>query len=117
MNKEQLIAKAAQKRNVPRREIRDNLNAVIEVLVEALENDTNIAIAGLGTFQVKRRGKTKKVLPINGKVPDKGESVETAMFTIPERKYIKFNPAPHIKRNYSDNSSYLSEPEVISKGE
>lgn len=63
MNKEQVIAKAAQRGGMTQREVRDSLNAVIEVLVEAFENDVNVAIAGLGTFQVRKRCNVKKYLP------------------------------------------------------
>lgn len=67
MNKAQLIAKAARKGNITQWEVRQGLDAVIEVLVEAFENETNVAIAGLGTFLVKRRGTVRKNLPQMGR--------------------------------------------------
>lgn len=80
MNKEQLIAKAALKGGMTQREVRNGLNAVIEVLAEAFENDMKVTIAGLGIFQVKRKHNIKKYLPVNGKGPTKGVTDERAMF-------------------------------------
>lgn len=100
MNKEQLIAQAARKAGLTQREVRNALNAVIETMVTAFENDTNIAIAGLGTFQVKKRGKVKKLLPQNGKGPVKGVTGRRTMVDIAERRAIKFNPTRYINREY-----------------
>ena len=105
MNKEQVIAKAAQRGGMTQREVRDSLNAVIEVLVEAFENDVNVAIAGLGTFQVRKRCNVKKYLPEDGKGPMKGVKGGRAMCVIPGRRVIKFNPAPYINREYIEDHS------------
>lgn len=103
MNKEQLIAKAAIRAGVTQREIRNGLNAVIEVLVDAFESDTNVAIAGLGTFQVKRKSNVKKYLPEDGGGPVKGVRGGRAMCIVPDRRVIKFTPAPYIQRRYTDD--------------
>lgn len=105
MNKEQVIAKAALKGNMTQREIRNSLNAVIEVLVEAFENDVNVAIAGLGTFQVRKRCNVKKYLPENGKGPVKGVAGERTMVVINDRKYIRFNPSSQFREKCIDQSS------------
>lgn len=105
MTKEQVIAEAARRSELTQREIRKSLNVVIEVMVEAFENDTSIAIAGLGTFQVKKRGQVMKLLPENGKGPAKGEAGKRALFVIGEKRSIKFNPAPYINLDYSGQSS------------
>ena len=108
MNKEQLIAKAARRGGMTQREVRNGLNAVIETLVEAFENDTDIAIAGLGTFQVKRKSNVKKYLPEDGRGPIKGVKGGRAMCIVRDRRVIKFNPAPYIQREYAgDNSPRL----------
>lgn len=108
MNKEQLIAKAARRGGMTQREVRNGLNAVIETLVEAFENDTDIAIAGLGTFQVKRKSNVKKYLPEDGRGPIKGVKGGRAMCIVRDRRVIKFNPAPYIQREYTgDNSPRL----------
>ena len=110
MNKEQLIAKAARRGGMTQREVRNSLNAVIETLVEAFENDIDVAIAGLGTFQVKKRSNVKKYLPKDGKGPVKGVKGDRVMYDISDRRVIKFNPAPYIRREYpEDNSSRLIE--------
>lgn len=109
MNKEQLIAKAACRGGMTQREVRNGLNAIIDTLVEAFENDIDVAIAGLGTFQVKKRSNVKKYLPKDGKGPAKGVKGGRDICIVPDRRVIKFNPAPHIKREYSD-SSRLTEP-------
>lgn len=111
MNKEQVIAKAALKGNMTQREIRNSLNAVIEVLVEAFENDVNVAIAGLGTFQVRKRCNVKKYLPENGKGPVKGVAGERAMVVISDRKYIRFNPSLQLREKCINKSSQSTEPE------
>ena len=105
MNKEQVIAEAARKGGLTQKEVRSGLNAVIEVLVEAFENDTNVAIAGLGTFQVKKRSNVKKYLPKNGSGPVKGVTGGRAMIAVSERRCIRFNPAPYINREYSLDST------------
>lgn len=105
MNKEQLIADAARRSGMTQREIRNGLNALIESLVEAFENDTDVAIAGLGTFQVRKRSNVKKYLPEDGKGPMKGVKGGRAMCVIPDRRAIKFNPAPYINREYRENKS------------
>lgn len=93
------------------REIRNGLNAIIEALVDAFENDTDVAIAGLGTFQVRKRSNVKKYLPEDGKGPAKGVKGGRAMCIVPDRRVIKFNPAPYINREYiGDNSPRLIEP-------
>ena len=108
MNKEQVIAKAAERAGMTQREIRNGLNAIIEVLVEAFESDTNVAIAGLGTFQVKRKSNVKKYLPEDGRGPIKGVKGGRAMCIVRDRRVIKFNPAPYIQREYTgDNSPRL----------
>lgn len=110
MNKEQLIAKAARRSGMTQREVRNGLNAVIETLVEAFENDIDVAIAGLGTFQVRKRSNVKKYLPEDGKGPVKGVKGGRVMYDISDRRVIKFNPAPYIQREYSaENSSCLIE--------
>lgn len=96
MNKSQLIAEAAQRGNITQREVRISLDALIEVMVDAFERNTNIAIAGLGTFQVKKRCNMKKYLPEDGRGPVKGVTGGRIMWTISDRKYIQFNPAPYI---------------------
>lgn len=104
MNKEQVIAKAAVRAGVTQREIRNGLNAIIEILVDAFESDTNVAIAGLGTFQVKKKCNVKKYLPEDGGGPVKGVRGGRAMCIIPDRRLIKFNPAPYIQRRYTDDN-------------
>lgn len=42
------MAKAACKGGMTQKEVRSGLNALIESLVEAFENDTDVAIARLG---------------------------------------------------------------------
>lgn len=105
MNKEQLIAKAARRSGITQREVRNGLNAVIEILVEAFENDIDVAIAGLGTFQIRKRYNVKKYLPKNGKGPVKGMSGERAMVVVNDRKYIRFNPSSQLREKCIDKSS------------
>lgn len=104
MNKEQLITDAARRAGMTQREVRNGLNAVIEVLVDAFESDTNVAIAGLGTFQVKKKCNVKKYLPEDGRGPIKGVKGGRAMCIVPDRRVIKFNPAPYIQRRYTDDN-------------
>lgn len=113
MNKEQVIAQAARKGGLTQKEVRSGLNAVIEVLVEAFENDTDVAIAGLGTFQVKRRSNVKKYLPENGMGPAKGVTGSRTMISISDRRYIQFNPAPYINRECIPDSSSHNENETL----
>lgn len=102
MNKEQLITKAAKEGKLTQREVRQSLNAVIQVLVNAFENDKNVSIGGLGTFLIRKRSNVKKYLPKDGNGPVKGVTGERAMFAINDRRFIQFNPAPYINREYAD---------------
>lgn len=100
MNKSQLIAEAARRGNITQREVRESLDAIIEVMADAFEHDINIAVAGLGTFRVKKRCNVKKYLPEDGRGPVKGVTGGRVMKTISDRRYIQFNPAPCINLEY-----------------
>ena len=111
MNKEQLIADAARRSGLTQREVRDGLNAAIEALAHAFVSNTNVAIAGLGTFQVRKRCNVRKYLPENGKGPVKGVTGGRTMVVINDRRYIQFNPAPFLKEMCMDKSPRNNLPE------
>lgn len=100
MNKAQLIAAAARKGGLTQREISTSLDAIIEVMAEAFENDMKVTIAGLGIFQVKRKHNIKKYLPVNGKGPTKGVTDERAMFVFSDRRYLQFTPSLQIRKKF-----------------
>jgi DNA-binding protein HU-beta len=86
MTKAELIAKAAEKAGVSKKQADRCLKAFIEVITEALQKGEKIALPGFGIFQVKERSERK------GRNPRTGEII-----TIPARKVVVFKPAKQLR--------------------
>ena len=86
MTKAELIARAAEKAGVSKKQADRCLKAFIEVIVDALQQGEKIAIPGFGIFQVKERAARK------GRNPRTGEII-----TIPARKVVHFKPAKQLR--------------------
>jgi DNA-binding protein HU-beta len=86
MTKAELIAKAAEKAGVSKKQADRCLKAFIEVITEALQKGEKIALPGFGIFQVKERSERK------GRNPRTGEII-----TIPARKVVAFKPAKQLR--------------------
>jgi DNA-binding protein HU-beta len=77
MNKAELIAAAAEKANLSKKDTEMAVNAAIDVITEALDDCEKVQLVGLGAFEVKARAerigrnpKTKEEIKIPAsKVP------------------------------------------------
>jgi len=86
MTKAELIARAAEKAGVSKKQADRCLKAFIEVITDALQKGEKIALPGFGIFQVKERSERK------GRNPKTGEII-----TIPARKVVAFKPAKQLR--------------------
>ncbi|CAM3930215.1 HU family DNA-binding protein [Psychrobacter arenosus] len=86
MNKSELIDNIAEKSGLNKTQAGDALNALIESVGEALENDDSISLVGFGTFSVKdRKART-------GRNPKTGDPLE-----IPASKVPSFKAGKNLK--------------------
>jgi DNA-binding protein HU-beta len=86
MTKAELIARAAEKAGVSKKQADRCLKAIIEVIEDALQKGERIALPGFGVFQVKERAARK------GRNPQTGEEI-----TIPARKVVVFKAAKQLR--------------------
>ncbi len=86
MTKAELIARAAEKAGVSKKQADRCLKAFIEVITDALQKGEKIALPGFGIFQVRQRSERK------GRNPRSGEII-----TIPARKVVAFKPAKQLR--------------------
>ncbi|MEO2153613.1 MAG: HU family DNA-binding protein [Aquificae bacterium] len=86
MTKAELIARAAEKAGVSKKQADRCLKAIIEVIEDALQKGERIALPGFGVFQVKERAARK------GRNPQTGEVIE-----IPARKVVVFKAAKQLR--------------------
>ena len=71
MNKAELIAAAAEKAGLSKKDTEAAVNAAIDAITECLAQDDKVQLVGFGAFEVKKRAarmgrnpKTKEALPI-----------------------------------------------------
>ncbi|MBR2743328.1 MAG: HU family DNA-binding protein [Clostridia bacterium] len=70
MNKSTLIATVAQKSGLSKKDADIAVNAVLDVVTEALKAGDKVQIIGFGTFEVKDRPARKGKNPQTGKTID-----------------------------------------------
>ena len=56
MNKAELVAKAAEKTGLTKKDTDAVLNAVLDTVTEALANGEKVQLVGFGSFETKTRG-------------------------------------------------------------
>ena len=83
MNKQELIAKIAEKAGISKKEATAALAALTATITEELKAGEKIAIPNLGTFEVRERAAR------TGHNPRTGETVEIAAKRIPAFKAAK----------------------------
>lgn len=83
MTKKELIAAMAEKTEQTKKDTEVMLNTLIDVISEALSNGEEVAIAGLGKFEVRERAAR------TGRNPKTGESIEIAASKAPVFKASK----------------------------
>ena len=86
MNKTEFVGEVAEKLGVTKKEAAPKVEAVFNVIVEALTKGESIKIPGVGTFEVRERAARK------GRNIQTGEEIE-----IPASKVVKFKPAKALK--------------------
>ena len=71
MNKQELISYTAEKTGFSKKDTESTLNAAIEVITKALEDNEKVQLVGFGSFEVKQRAarigrnpKTKEAIDI-----------------------------------------------------
>lgn len=81
MNKTELINAVAEKANLTKADARAAVEATLESIAGALENNDKVALLGFGTFSVVEKGERTGINP---------RTKET--ITIAARKMVKFKP-------------------------
>lgn len=83
MTKKELVSAIAEKIEETKVKTEGMLNALIEVVSETLSNGEEVAIAGLGKFEVRERAAR------NGRNPQTGEAITIAASKVPAFKASK----------------------------
>ena len=83
MTKKELVAAMAEKTEQTKKDTEIMLNTLIDVISEALSNGEEVAIAGLGKFEVRERAAR------TGRNPKTGETIEIAASKAPVFKASK----------------------------
>ena len=87
MNKRDLVECVASELGAPRVVAERAVKAVLDGILEGVERDRSVTIAGFGTFERKARAAW------TGRKPRTGETL-----TIPETSTVTFRPAAALKR-------------------
>lgn len=91
MNKTDLIGEVARKADFTRSTAKVAVEAVLDVITEALSEGDTVQLIGFGTFEVRDRAERQ------GKNPATGESM-----LIPARKVPAFKPGSVLKSAVND---------------
>ena len=86
MNKTQLIEAVAAKADIKKKDAEAAVNALTDVIAEALKAGEKVQLVGFGTFEVKERAARE------GRNPKTGEAI-----TIPAGKKAVFSPSKAMK--------------------
>ena len=86
MTKKELVAARAEKAEMKKVDAESALNAMVEVISNELGNGGEVALFGLGKFEVRERAAR------NGRNPQTGEAI-----TIPATKAVGFKAAKALK--------------------
>ncbi|MBO5297887.1 MAG: HU family DNA-binding protein [Candidatus Homeothermus sp.] len=85
MNKTDLVNAIAEKANLTKVDAKNALDACLEAIAGALENNDKVALIGFGTFSVSEKAARTGINP---------RTKET--INIPARKVVKFKPGAEI---------------------
>lgn len=86
MNKAELIEEMAKKAEATKKSTEESLNALVDVITEALKQGDKVQLVGFGSFEVVNRAARK------GKNPQTGEELR-----IPASKSPKFKAGKALK--------------------
>ena len=79
MNKTELIAAAAEKAGLSKKDTEAVITATLASITEALQNDDKVQLVGFGSFEVKKRART-------GLNPRTKETIEIPASAVPTFK-------------------------------
>lgn len=85
MNKTDLVNAIAEKANLTKVDAKNALDACLEAIAGALENNDKVALIGFGTFSVAEKAARTGINPRTKETID-----------IPARKVVKFKPGAEI---------------------
>ena len=88
MNKNDLIAKVAEKTEMSKADATKAVDGVIESIIDSLKTKTEVRLVGFGTFSVSRRAAT------TGRNPRTGEAIQ-----IPASNQPKFKAGKALKES------------------
>jgi nucleoid DNA-binding protein len=91
MNKGDLVSKIQEDAGISKSQAENALNAVLDGITNALENDDSVTLVGFGTFSVNKRDARQ------GRNPQTGETIKIAA-----KNVVKFKAGK--KLNESVNS-------------
>jgi DNA-binding protein HU-beta len=81
MNKADLAQHVAEKLALPKRQVEDTLNAVLDTVIEQLKKGEEVVLTGFGAFSAKRRAARQGVNPQNP-----SQKIQIAAVTVPKFK-------------------------------
>lgn len=80
MKKEEMIAAVAESAEISKKDAKKAMEAVFEVIAEAMKNGDKVQIAGFGTFEVSERAARE------GRNPQTGETMQISACKVPKFK-------------------------------
>jgi DNA-binding protein HU-beta len=80
VNKSELVAKVAQRADLPKSQAEKALAGAVDAITQALKNGDTVSLIGFGTFQVKERAAR------TGRNPRTGEAMQFAAAKVPSFK-------------------------------
>jgi DNA-binding protein HU-beta len=86
LNKTELIARVAEKTDLSKKDVTRVVDAVFEIITDALQNGDKVQLVGFGNFEVRERSARK------GRNPQTGEEID-----IPAGKVPAFRPGKALK--------------------
>lgn len=81
MNKADLAQAVSEKLSLPKRQVEDTLNAVLDTVVEQLKKDGEVVLTGFGAFTAKKRAARQGVNPQNP-----SQKIQIPAVTVPKFK-------------------------------
>lgn len=95
MKNKEYIAKLAEEAGIPVDEAQKNLVALIEVISSILQESNSVAIAGFGTFEVKKKNERVSVNPVTKK-----------RLLIPPKLVVNFKPSSSVKEKLKEGNDH-----------
>ena len=85
MNKGDLVSKIAEKADLSKTQAQDALNATLDCIGNALQDNDKVTLIGFGTFSVNHRAARQ------GRNPQRGKTIQIAA-----KNLVKFKPGKEL---------------------